>query len=195
MAKYASKSRIATKNVIARQRRQRNMVAPHGKTIHDKNGREEVKMELLLWRHADALPGLPDLKRELSAHGRKQARRVASWLIERAPENLRLVVSPATRARQTVSYFCSDEDRMQFCAPLYNGAQPEDILTLLDWPRTSSPALVVGHQPLIGALASWLLGGEPHPSSFRKSALWWLRIGPKYETAQLVQAVDGDMLP
>ena len=149
-------------------------------------------MELLLWRHADAQSGIPDFERELSAHGHEQARRVAAWLEERAPENLRLVVSPATRARQTVAHFRNDESLMQFCAPLYDGAPPEDILALLGWPHAASPALVVGHQPLIGTLAARLLGSTPHPASFRKSALWWLRADPGRNVVQLVQVVDGD---
>jgi phosphohistidine phosphatase len=149
-------------------------------------------MELLLWRHADALSGIPDFERELSEHGHEQARRVAVWLSARAPENLRLVVSPATRARQTVAHFCSDESLMEFCAPLYDGAPPENILALLGWPHAASPVLVVGHQPLIGTLAARLLGSTPHPASFRKSALWWLRTRPGRDTAQLVQVVDGD---
>ena len=149
-------------------------------------------MELLLWRHADALSGIPDFERELSAHGHEQARRVAVWLKERAPENLRLVVSPAMRARQTVAHFRNDESLMQFCAPLYDGAPPEDILTLLGWSHAASPALVVGHQPLIGTLAARLLGSTPHPASFRKSALWWLRADLAHDAVRLVQVVDGD---
>ncbi len=36
-------------------------------------------MELILWRHAEAEPGEPDLGRRLSAKGEKQARRMAEW--------------------------------------------------------------------------------------------------------------------
>jgi phosphohistidine phosphatase len=37
-------------------------------------------MELILWRHADAEPGVDDLERKLTAKGRKQAARVGGWL-------------------------------------------------------------------------------------------------------------------
>ncbi|MDR1849646.1 MAG: histidine phosphatase family protein [Zoogloeaceae bacterium] len=152
-------------------------------------------MELFLWRHADALPGMPDFERELSPRGHKQARRVAAWLKERAPSGLRLLVSPATRTRQTVAYFHEDERGIQFCPPLYESNSPEKILELFCWPDdNASPTLIVGHQPLIGELADYLLVDVPHPESFRKSALWWLRGEPGQKTAQLVQVVDGDML-
>ena len=37
-------------------------------------------MELILWRHADAEPGDPDLARRLTSKGQKQAERMAAWL-------------------------------------------------------------------------------------------------------------------
>ena len=152
-------------------------------------------MELLLWRHADALPGSPDFERELSPHGHLQARKVAAWLDERVPGDLRFLVSPATRTRQTVAHFLrDDESGIQFCPQLYESASPEEILTLLGWPNIAPSTLIVGHQPLIGALAARLLSGVPHPGAFRKSALWWLRVEPGENDTRLVQVVDGDIL-
>ena len=151
-------------------------------------------MELFLWRHADALPGVPDFERELSPHGHQQASKVAAWLRKRAPADLRLLVSPATRTRQTVAHLNDDESAFQFCLPLYESTSPETILTLLGWPNIAQPTLIVGHQPLIGALAVRLLAGASHPSAFRKSALWWMQTEPGQDSAKLVQVVDGDML-
>ena len=151
-------------------------------------------MEIFLWRHADALPGAPDFARELSPRGHQQAQKVAAWLSGRAPADLRFLVSPATRTRQTVAYFHGDEGGIQFCPQLYDGSSPEEILGILGWPYISMPTLIVGHQPLIGALAERLLSGSPCPRPFRKSALWWLRAEPGQGSMQLVQVVDGDML-
>ena len=53
-------------------------------------------MDLLLWRHAEAEDGIPDLKRKLSARGEKQARQMAGWIHSNAPKNLRILVSPAS---------------------------------------------------------------------------------------------------
>ena len=58
-------------------------------------------MDLILWRHAEAEPGEPDLARELTPRGVKQARRVAKWLEPRLPDACRILVSPAARAQQT----------------------------------------------------------------------------------------------
>ena len=149
-------------------------------------------MELFLWRHADALPGVPDFERELSPHGHQQSSRVAAWLRERAPADLHLLVSPAARARQTVAHFHDDESGIQFCPQLYESTSAEEILTLLTWPDISRPTLIVGHQPLIGTLAARLLSGTSYPGSFRKSALWWLDTEP--DGVRLIQVVDGDML-
>lgn len=151
-------------------------------------------MDLFLWRHADALSGIPDFARELSPHGHKQARKVAAWLSEHAPSDLRFLVSPAARTRQTFAHFHDDENGIQFCMPLYESSLPEEILAILGWPNITMPTLVVGHQPLIGSLADRLLIGTPHPASFRKSALWWLRAIPGQEGAKLIQIVDGDSL-
>jgi len=58
-------------------------------------------MDLILWRHADAEEGAPDLARKLTPKGERQAARVAAWLREHLPENYRLLASPAVRAQQT----------------------------------------------------------------------------------------------
>ena len=58
-------------------------------------------MELILWRHADAEDGAPDLERRLTAKGRKDAERVAGWLLRHLPADFKVVASPAARAQET----------------------------------------------------------------------------------------------
>ena len=60
-------------------------------------------MELILWRHAEAAEGLPDLGRALTDKGQRQAEHMASFLSERLPQNTRVLVSPAIRAQQTAA--------------------------------------------------------------------------------------------
>ena len=38
---------------------------------------EESAMDLLLWRHAEAEDGIPDLKRKLTKRGEKQAQQMS----------------------------------------------------------------------------------------------------------------------
>jgi phosphohistidine phosphatase len=42
-------------------------------------------MDLILWRHAEAEDGLPDLERRLTPRGQKHAARIAQWLLQRLP--------------------------------------------------------------------------------------------------------------
>ena len=54
-------------------------------------------MDLILWRHADAEPGEPDLDRPLTAKGVRQAERMAAWLDGHLPDGCRILVSRRTR--------------------------------------------------------------------------------------------------
>jgi len=147
-------------------------------------------MDLFLWRHADALSGASDFERELSARGHRQAGRAAEWLTEHAPENLRFLVSPAVRTRQTVAHFHQNEDDIEFCMPLYDNRPIREILAILGWPDIKTPTLIVGHQPQIGELADYLLDDVPHPLSFNKCAIWWLRAEAGQNSMKLVQVVE-----
>ena len=151
-------------------------------------------MELFLWRHADALPGIPDFERELSRFGHQQASKAAEWLFEHTEtadlSDMRILVSPAVRTRQTVAHFCKEEDKIQLCQPLYENAPPNEILNILGWPDITLPALIVGHEPQIGIFADCLLIGMPHPESFRKGALWWLRIERGSNKARLMHVME-----
>ena len=69
-------------------------------------------MDLLLWRHAEAVDGTPDHTRELTPRGLKQARRMARWLDTNRPKQLRVLVSPTMRTRQTAAAFADDFERL-----------------------------------------------------------------------------------
>src|SRR5690349_22456953 len=58
-------------------------------------------MDLILWRHAEAEAGEPDMGRRLTGKGVKQAERMATWLDAHLPDTCRVLVSPADRAQQT----------------------------------------------------------------------------------------------
>ena len=53
-------------------------------------------MELILWRHADAEDGGPDLERRLTARGRKDAAAMAKWLAARLPAATTVLSSAAS---------------------------------------------------------------------------------------------------
>lgn len=140
-------------------------------------------MDLLLWRHADALEGHPDATRELSPRGVKQALRMARWLDQHAPAELRVFSSPATRTRQTIE---SWGHPYEIHAALAVDSDPESLLAAIGWPELSAPTLVVGHQPVLGQVASLLLRGEVQDLSFKKGALWWFQRRQRNEEWQTV---------
>jgi len=128
-------------------------------------------MDLILWRHAEAESGEPDLGRRLTAKGIKQAERVAAWLDAHLPDTTRILSSPADRAQQTVLAL---KRKFRVVPELAPGATVADILRATGWPDTREPVLVVGHQPTLGEVAASLLAGETRSWSVRKSGVWWL---------------------
>jgi phosphohistidine phosphatase len=128
-------------------------------------------MDLILWRHAEAEPGEPDLGRRLTAKGLKQAERVAGWLDGRLPDTVRILASPADRAQQTALALKRKFRTLDELAP---GATANAVLAAGGWPDARESVLVVGHQPTLGEVASLLLAGEELPWSIRKGAVWWL---------------------
>ena len=132
-------------------------------------------MELILWRHAEAEPGVDDLERKLTAKGRKQAARVAGWLNARLPSRFSLYSSPAKRAQQTAKALDAPIETSDLLAPDRSVA---DILRAVDWPNGDRLVIVVGHQPTLGSVAAQLLGSNAD-FSVQKGALWWLEARDK----------------
>lgn len=127
-------------------------------------------MELILWRHADAEASAPDLGRELTGLGRKQASRVAAWLTPRLPPDIRILASPATRAIQTAQALGRTYEVVDALAP---GADAEAVLAAAGWPETAYPVMLVGHQPTFGQVAGRLLCGQACELAIGKADLWW----------------------
>ena len=132
-------------------------------------------MELILWRHAEADEGMPDLERKLTARGRKQARRMAEWLHTQLPDSAKILVSPALRAQQTARELAKLADRtVRTVDAIAPDVDARDILLAADWPRGRVPVVIVGHQPTLGQAASLLLAGEIQDWSIKKGGVWWL---------------------
>jgi phosphohistidine phosphatase len=134
-------------------------------------------MKLLIIRHAIAedreefaRTGKDDRLRPLTDEGRKKMKQGARGLKRVAPEIDLLATSPLTRAAQTGAVLDS----------VYGGLREEEIAELcpeaspvefLSWLRkqTVENAAVVGHEPSISLILSWLLTGtEKRIFSFRK---------------------------
>ena len=140
-------------------------------------------MDLILWRHCEAEPGEPDLGRRLTSKGLKQAERMAQWLDSHLPDTCRVLVSPADRAQQTAVAL---RRKFRTVPELVPGASVSDVLAAANWPDSREPVLIVGHQPTLGAVASFLLSGEEAYWSVRKGAVWWLSNRAKEGGAAVV---------
>ena len=128
-------------------------------------------MDLILWRHAEAEPGEPDVGRRLTAKGIKQAERMAAWLDSQLPDTTRILVSPADRAQQTALAL---KRRFRTVAEIGPGAAASAVIAVTGWPDGREPTLVVGHQPTLGEVAALLVSGQESPWRIRKGAIWWL---------------------
>jgi len=125
-------------------------------------------MDLLIVRHGIAEDkevfantGKTDDERPLTDKGRKKMKRAARGLCTIAPEIGLLVTSPLARARETAAIVAAAYD--------IDDVAVEDVLrpessfdAFVDWlrPRSGrSPVCIVGHEPHLSGLATWLLSG------------------------------------
>ena len=131
-------------------------------------------MDLILWRHADAEDGAPDLARELTKKGRKQAAQVAQWLKKRLPKGFEVVSSPAARALETAEALGVDVKTVAQLAP---GASVEAIVKAAGWPSHEAAVVLVGHQPDLGRALAHLVSGKETEWRLQKGAVWWLESG------------------
>ncbi len=154
---------------------------------------EETGMDLLLWRHAEAEDGFPDLKRKLTQRGEKQAQQMAEWIRKHAPKNQRIVASPALRCQQTAQALGLPFETDKHLGTDSNAA---NLLSAINWPdggkenSGKTAVLVVGHQPTLGQTAALLLSGAEASWTIKKGALWWFSNRTRRgETQTVLRAV------
>lgn len=132
---------------------------------------EGTRMDLLLWRHAEAEEGENDFERALTGRGEKQAKAMARWIRQHLPRHLRIIVSPTVRTQQTAEALDLPFETERRIGP---DARSADLIAATGWPSTRGAVLLVGHQPGLGQLASLLLAGQESEWTIKKGALWWL---------------------
>jgi phosphohistidine phosphatase len=119
---------------------------------------------LVLLRHAKAAwpHGVPDHERPLAGKGRRNAKATGRWFATEGPRPELVVCSDATRARHTweiIEAALSGPGARVRAEPALYGADPLDLLAVVHGlPDDVSVAVVVGHEPTLGA-ATLLLAG------------------------------------
>ncbi|KQW35965.1 histidine phosphatase family protein [Rhizobacter sp. Root404] len=148
-------------------------------------------MDLILWRHAEAFElreETDDLARALTPKGERQAQRMGEWVNQRLAHSTRVLVSPALRCQQTAKALGRKFKTLAELGPDGNG---EALLKAARWPDASEPVLIVGHQPTLGFVASYLLSDQPQNWTIKKGAVWWIRGRQREDRAQVIlQAVQ-----
>lgn len=138
-------------------------------------------MDLILWRHAEAEPGTPDIARALTKKGTRQAARMARWLKPYLPKDVKILVSPARRTQETAQALGMAYETLEELAP---GKEPQDILAAIGWPAASSTVIVVGHSPALGQIAALLLTDTIADWDIKKGGVWWFANGGNSEEPQ-----------
>ncbi len=134
-------------------------------------------MDLILWRHAEAEAHVAegdyegDLRRALTPKGKRHAVRVGAWLHRQLPEDLRVLSSAARRCVQTVEALGRNYKLVDALAP---DSDAEAIIEAAGWPEHRQPVLIVGHQPLLGQVASLVLCGGKQDWRIRKAGVFWI---------------------
>ena len=127
-------------------------------------------MELLIIRHGRAEDrdifaetGRPDGERPLVDEGFQRLRAALPGLTHEQPTLDAIVTSPLTRARQTAEVIQEGypKARLLEFRELSPGVPPEMVTGRLEREHLVKGAVaVVGHEPDLGELASWLLSGS-----------------------------------
>ncbi|MBA3657122.1 MAG: histidine phosphatase family protein [Gemmatimonadaceae bacterium] len=145
-------------------------------------------MRIVIVRHADAGDreafaklGKPDSLRPLSTIGKRQMRSAGRGLVALVPECARIYSSPYRRARQTADILATLWGiEIEECDELEPDKPVSQFPDLLAAGNSSETICIVGHEPHLGSLATWLLSGEEREGfAFRKGGACLIRFWEK----------------
>ncbi len=155
-------------------------------------------MRLLLFRHGPAGDraawrglGNEDFLRPLTSDGRARTRAAARGLSRLLDPPGAMATSPFARAVQTGdvlarAFGMEAPDALQAIVP---GGAPSEVLPWLEARAGIDLVALVGHEPQLGRLASWLLARSEHPFvELKKAGACLLDLGdrPRAGSARLV---------
>ncbi|HEU5070414.1 MAG TPA: phosphohistidine phosphatase SixA [Verrucomicrobiae bacterium] len=125
-------------------------------------------MQLLLLRHGIAVePGTPgyarDSERPLTPEGRRKTRQIARALAQLKLRPEVILTSPYVRAHQTaeiIAVTLRRKKQLHLCAPLAGGGDPKQLIAAINRQHGDAESvMLVGHEPDLSQLASWLITG------------------------------------
>jgi phosphohistidine phosphatase len=142
-------------------------------------------LDLYLVRHAiafdfDTSQWPDDSQRPLTPEGQKRFSRAARGLRGLVPSVELVLSSPWVRAWQTAELLESEAGwpRAVACEALSSGRGPADVLQALQPFTTCSAIALVGHEPILHELASYLLTADTDAQiEMRKGSVARLEVG------------------
>jgi phosphohistidine phosphatase len=151
-------------------------------------------MHLLVIRHAIAedrdifaASGKDDGERPLTDFGRRRMKRNAQGLHRVAPHLDLIAASPLVRAQQTAR-IVADAYRLRDVATveaMLPDRHPRELLSWLSRQPADATIAVVGHEPQVGLLVAWSVGGVTEPSvAFKKGGAALLEFPRKPAAAK-----------
>src|SRR5213596_848636 len=118
-------------------------------------------MELLVIRHGsaeDAGRGVEDSRRALTDAGRKEMKEVSAGLATIVETLDVIAASPLVRAQQTAEIVAKryDDLSVDTLDALSPGSDPAAIVEWLRHQSSAEVVAIVGHEPDLGSLVTWL---------------------------------------
>jgi phosphohistidine phosphatase len=157
-------------------------------------------MELYLVRHAIAEPrkdGLRDEDRALTRAGKRKALKAFRGL-ERLSKIDHVFSSPLVRAWETAKILADtmDAERPRVLAALAPGGEPQGVLERLRREPPEARIALVGHEPGLGELATWLVARSGSGLELTKAGAIRLDLGSTLEAgrARLVWLMPSSVL-
>jgi phosphohistidine phosphatase len=124
---------------------------------------------LVLVRHAQAAAAPVDVDRPLTPHGLQRAAAVGDWLSDGGLVPDRVLVSPATRARETWERAGAGQQPVVE-ERVYDNTVEALLEAVRETPADVAVLAVVGHNPSIGELTDALDDGTGDPAARRDAA-------------------------
>jgi phosphohistidine phosphatase len=152
----------------------------------DADKSRERLMKLYLLRHAIAAERDPDkypddALRPLTATGSKKMIKVADALYQMGLQVDLILSSPCLRARQTAEiarrHLHLKKDRLLLIDALAPASDPGQLIAEIQAKYMTDRLMLVGHEPDLSNLISWLLSGEPSiPITMKKAGICSLSV-------------------
>ncbi len=136
-----------------------------------------VPVEIHILRHAiadPAKPGEPDADRAVTPDGKKRLREVLRVAKAAGLAPTLILTSPYRRAMETAEYaatYLGFTESPLSTKALLPGSNAEDVWEEIRVHKDAQEILLVGHEPLLGQLAGYLLGTPGLLIDFKKGAL------------------------